>query len=160
MQSNYFSSRTVSLLSVKLLCQELNMNSLAMSLEKPFQNFRQLQETKKCWTAYILLNFIWQDLKWDGISSSVLLLKYICFGFQKPQLLLPRFFIFWQNYNGKWLPLQGVIFRLTALQLRMAKRIIFPFFYKTRFFSKESWECLDVTEVLLIDLYFEQCFSF
>jgi len=51
----------------------------------------------------------------------------ICFGFQKPELLLPGFFTFWQNYNGKWLPLQGVIFRLTALQLRMAKRIIFPF---------------------------------
>lgn len=86
------------------------------------------------------------------------------FWLSKAELLLPRFFTFWQNYNGKWLPLQGVIFRLTALQLRMAKRIIllfFFFFYKTRFFSMESWECLDVTEVLLIDgLYFEQCFSF
>lgn len=57
----------------------------------------------------------------------------ICFGFQKPELLLPRFFTFWQNYNGKWLPLQGVIFRLTALQLRMAKRIIFPFFKRPDF---------------------------
>lgn len=85
----------------------------------------------------------------------------ICFGFQKPELLLPRFFTFWQKYNGKWLPLQGVIFRLTALQLRMAKENYIPFFYKTRFFSMVSWECLDVTEVLLIDaLYFEQCFSF
>lgn len=85
----------------------------------------------------------------------------ICFGFQKPELPLPRFFTFWQKYNGKWLPLQGVIFRLTALQLRMAKENYIPFFYKTRFFSIVSWECLDVTEVLLIDdLYFEQCFSF
>lgn len=46
-QKYCFFLRTLSLQSVKLFCQKVNVNSQAMSL-KPFQNFRQIQETKKC----------------------------------------------------------------------------------------------------------------